>query len=74
GRNWQRVREEEAEGRFPFLGRIGDSATVLAASSTEGIHTIALSAQVTGIRAQAARANESRGQSSPRQQQQQDKQ
>lgn len=73
GRNWQRVREEEAEGRFPFLGRIGDSATVLAASSTEGIHTIALSSQVTGIRAEAARATGASAPSNPRQQQQQEK-
>ncbi|MGH9861138.1 MAG: hypothetical protein ACRD5F_14040, partial [Candidatus Acidiferrales bacterium] len=61
GRNWQRVREEEAEGRFPFLGRIGDSATVLAASSTEGIHTIALPSRMTGIRAEAARATGASG-------------
>jgi photosystem II stability/assembly factor-like uncharacterized protein len=46
GERWWRVPEEEAEGRFPYLHRIGETESVLAASSTEGLQTVTLSVQV----------------------------
>jgi len=46
GHRWSRVPEDEAEGRFPYLYRIGETENVLAASSTEGLQTISISVQV----------------------------
>ena len=60
GQRWSRVPEEEAEGRFPFLQRIGETDNVLAASSTEGLQTIGVSVQVG-----RNRARQSSGSSSP---------
>lgn len=58
GARWSRVPEEEAEGRFPYLHRIGQTETVLAASSTEGLHAVTLAVQVGRNRArQAAQAS-----------------
>lgn len=41
GQSWSRI-EETREDHFPFLKRIGESATLLAASSTEGLRVLEL--------------------------------
>lgn len=49
GKTWEPMEERGAEARFLFLKRLGESATVLAASSTEGLHAL----QVGALRARA---------------------
>jgi photosystem II stability/assembly factor-like uncharacterized protein len=56
GERWSRVPEEEAEGRFPYLHRIGQTDTVLAASATEGLHAVTLAVQVGRNRARPSNA------------------
>lgn len=67
GRKWSRVPDEEAQGRFPYLHRIGETETVLAASSTEGLQTVSLPVQVG--RNRDRRAGEGTRAAAPRQQQ-----
>jgi photosystem II stability/assembly factor-like uncharacterized protein len=67
GQRWSRVPEEEAEGRFPYLHRIGETEKVLAASSTEGLQTVSFSVQVG--RNRGRQSGQSSAAAAPRQQQ-----
>lgn len=67
GHRWAAVPNEEAEGRFPFLVRAG-SETIVAASATEGLHSVTLTTAVSGNRAPAAARETNRPGQVPRQQ------